>query len=236
MHHRSMYTSFPCKGKSTLSHSPRSLCLSQFEPQRASMATRTPHPCSYDPKDVADRRSICIAKAARMKPDPPSLLGPGCYAVSDVLITFDLLCKKRRAIRKAAKKVHNTKSRQLSNNLFGEVGEPGQMVNGKALRTGIPGPQAYHPKYPDQIFDNKKGKFTMAKRFSHGAVTDIPGPGEYEDLTQLCKDFQTGVSFTGAFTRHRALPGYRDLRRECLAPGPGLYSPLRNRKGEEWSL
>eukprot|EP00906_Rhabdomonas_costata_P034029 RCo047889 len=231
---RGNYTSFETRGRSALPRATRSLNLSQFE-ESVVRPQNSPAPWSYHPQDPTKvSKAYSLSRVARVSraftPTASNDLGPGQYTPQAPFATFDNAPRPRK--KPAGSKPEHVPSRVVSSNYFGEVGEVGQVINGKVLRTGIPGPQKYCPSTGAVHPACHSTHFGRSERFPAVSKAESPGPGAYDDFGACLRESTWGCSLPRNNPRERFTSAGQDLHAERLGPGPGYYTSTVNYRGK----
>jgi len=240
-----VYSSFDNRGKGgTMSSAPRKLWNSSwFEPTENRHLA--PAPGYYEPHEAPTKKQVYIARAPRDGRDTLSATqqvtpGPGFYSSVDLdapFTSFGDLTGGCRTVPPSLKKgcTISKGNRPYTSRAAGTVGEAGQVVDGKVIRGGIPGPQAYTPNFESVIPKKTLGSFIpRSDRFRRPkAESELPGPGTYSNVFPLVKDCNTGPRFS---KRRRSLDvrvaDGKNLNSAVKDPGPGTYSPDCNHRGK----
>eukprot|EP01012_Entosiphon_sulcatum_P013920 TRINITY_DN1908_c5_g1_i1.p1 TRINITY_DN1908_c5_g1~~TRINITY_DN1908_c5_g1_i1.p1 ORF type:complete len:271 (+),score=23.60 TRINITY_DN1908_c5_g1_i1:42-854(+) len=218
-----VYSSFNTAGRSALPMAPRKL-LSAYE-------TAAPPPTQYDVKFPEKHKSGFIPKAKRVTTEGGSSSpGPGYYSSAEPGAPFtgyqgytEASQPKRGGFVPPSLKraVHIPKmARDTTPLTFGSPGEPGQVNNGRVLRTGVPGPQHYNVEPAKRVVG---GIVTKAPRWKEAPSANIPGPGQYTNVFPTARGSAGGPKFSSS--RRETQSDHRNLHEETKNPGPGYYNP-----------
>eukprot|EP01001_Neometanema_parovale_P007172 NODE_3490_length_1210_cov_42.465501_g3311_i0.p1 GENE.NODE_3490_length_1210_cov_42.465501_g3311_i0~~NODE_3490_length_1210_cov_42.465501_g3311_i0.p1 ORF type:complete len:290 (+),score=32.45 NODE_3490_length_1210_cov_42.465501_g3311_i0:105-974(+) len=241
-----LYSSFTNNKKSTMPTAPRPFWngtqfpLSKYYPLG-------PTPSSYNAKLPGTKRCAVISPSKRdgivigaVNPGGnPWTPGPGHYSSADLDSPFTTYSDASGSsfVSPKRKGGHIPQSPRSLRATLQTAGEVGQVIDGKTVRHGVPGPQQYHPNYESVTSPKLLGSFQpKADRFPKPKLKDVPGPGAYP----LAKKIGPAPSTPKLYSRRRGLEQSvadgRNLDSESKAPGPGSYDPKVNSRGKTESF